>query len=392
MSSGVVFLTMLYLSRTITPEEFGMVGLIMAILFILPDFIGFSTGDLVHLNKVKMTSNDFSNFSKKNLTFGIMIFAFTFILSISFGVYFQNYFYLIISLPVIAFLQFLFNFHNAELIQNGESVRYGVYRLVLAITSLILTVLFVSNLNLTWDGRVAAIIVSEFIILFIALKLSFSTLRSFKIDVDYEKSVEYCKFGLPLLVRQGAAWGINQSDKFIILIFFTLKEVGVYTFAYIIGSIVNVINQAAGNAIMPIVYKSLEKNEGKIIKRLNIYYSAIIMSISLMVGVSSYWFVPLLLGPEYQGSESIILFISLAGGFSGIYRITGGVLIFYKKNFLQMNLLYSAAIFNILLSLLLIPFFEIKGPAIATMISFMLLAYLTYRYSWSVLRDKKVSW
>ena len=85
----------------------------------------------------------------------------------------------------------------------------------------------------------------------------------------------------------------------------------------------------------------------------------------------------------------IIFFISLAGGFSGIYRTTGGVLVFYKENALQMKLLYICAVANVLFSIVFIPIFGILSPAISTMLAFMMLAYLTYINGWKILRREE---
>jgi len=311
-------------------------------------------------------------------------------ISIVSSYFIKEYFLVFLLIPVIAFFQYLSLFHNAELIQDGKSRKYGIYRLLLVSSSLLLTIFFISYLKLSWDGRLYAMLISESLILFITLKFSFKTLRSFKIDFDVKKFKEYYLFGLPLLFGLGTAWLLNQSDRYIVLEFFSLKDVGIYTVAYSIGTIVNTINQAATNAIVPILYRNLEKKEGhKIVKKMNIYYSLIILTISLLIGLSSYWYVPLLFGDEYSESTSIIFFISLAFGFNGIYRITGGVIAFYKQNRLQMNLLFISATVNILFSIMLIPLFGILSPAISTMFAYIVLAYLSYIYGWKILRKEE---
>ena len=43
LSSGVSFLIVIYMTRHISVEDFGVVGLFMSILYILPQFISFSS-------------------------------------------------------------------------------------------------------------------------------------------------------------------------------------------------------------------------------------------------------------------------------------------------------------------------------------------------------------
>ncbi len=230
----------------------------------------------------------------------------------------------------------------------------------------------------------------ELLVLLVAYKLSFKTFTKFQFDFSRVAFKEYILFGLPLMIGLGGGWLLNQADRFIILNFFTLKDVGIYTVAYSIGAIVNRVNQATTNASIPILYNHLEKKEGnKIVKKLNIYYSLTVMIISLIIGIGSYWYVPLLFGKEYLDSPPIILFIALAFAFNGIYRVTGSVIAFYKQNVLQMKLVYTSAAVNIALSILLIPVFGILSPAIATMFAYILLAYLSYIYGWRILKKEE---
>ena len=387
LTAGIGFLTIIYMTRVITPVEFGVVGLYMAALYVLPQLISLATMGLVSINKVKLRGEAFVEFSKSFFTFGIFIFILIFSLSFLTGLFLEYYLIIFICVPIIAFIQYLNLFHNAELVQDGESRRYGSYRLILSLMYLLLTVLSISYFELSWDGRLYAILISELIILLVTLKFSFTTLKSFNFNYDIDNFREYIHFGIPLLLGLGAGLVLNQVDRIIILEFFTLRDVGIYTVAYSIGVVINIINQSVSNAIVPILYKSLEKKEGhEIVRKLNLYYSLTIMIIALLVGLSSFWYVPLFFGNEYSESPVIILFISLAFGFNGIYRTAGGVIAFYKMNKLQMKLLYAAAIINVIFSIILIPNFGILSPAIATIFAYAVLAYLSYHYGWKILK------
>jgi O-antigen/teichoic acid export membrane protein len=391
LSSGVSFLIVIYMTRHISVEDFGVVGLFMSILYILPQFISFSSIGLVSINKVKLSNEKFLEFSKTHLTFSILIFISVFFISIIIGIIVKEYIILFLVIPIISFVQNLTMFHNAELVQDGQSKRFGIYRLILSIISLLFTVVAISYYNLNWDGRLYAILFSELLLLLITIKYSYTTLRNFVYKVDISKFKEYIYFGSPLIFGLSAGWVLNQADRFIVLSFFSLKDVGIYTLAYSIGIIINVINQAVTNAIVPQLYKSLEKKDGhKLVKKLNVYYSLTMLSLALIVGLSSFWYVPLLFGQDYAQSPMIILFIALAFAFNGVYRVTGCVIEFYKRNVLKMKLLHISAILNVILSIALIPFFGIISPAIATFFAYILLAYLSYAYGWKILKKEEL--
>jgi len=390
LSASLGLLGVVYMTRTITPEEYGVIGIFLALLYVLPQMISFSSTGLVSINKVKLSEKEFILFSRSFFSFGIINFMGILVFSAISSFFFQEYKLIFWVLPVLALLQYLSSFHNMELVQDRLSKRYGVYRLIISALSLSLTILCISYFDLTWDGRLIALLFAEMIALMIAYRLSFKTLHKFRFDFNLSDFKDYVYFGSPLLLALGAGWVLNQADKFILLNFFTLKDVGIYTVAYSIGMIVNLINQAATNTIVPTVYRHLENNEGsKIIKKLNIYYSLMILSISLTIGLCSYLYVPLLFGEGYSDSPAIILFIALAFGFNGVYRTTGLVLAFYKQNKLKMYLLYLSAFVNIVFSIALIPIFGMLSPAIATMFAYMLLAYLSYIYGWRIIKRKE---
>lgn len=392
-AAGIGFLTTIYMARTISQEEMGIIGLFMAILFITPQLISFASTGLVPINKVKLTNEKFIDFSRTYITFGFLNFIIIFIVSCISGIFFKDYLEIFLILPIISFLMFLISFHHTELIQEGKSKKYGVYNLFNAGLVSLLTIISISILNFSWDGRLWAMLITQCFILFLMYKNTFKTILLFKIKFDKSSFKEFIKFGLPLFAGLGAGWILNQADNYIVLHFFSLKDVGVYAVAYSIGTIVNMINQAATNAIVPTLYNALEKKEGhKIIKKLNLYYSMFIITISLIIGGGSFWYMPLVFGEAYAQSADIVFFISLAFGFNGIYRATGSVIAFYKKNNLQMKIIYGSAIVNMVVSMLLIPYFGLVSPAIGTLVAYVVLAYLSYHFGWKILRKEELNY
>lgn len=389
-SSGIIFLTTIYMARTLSQEDMGIIGLFMAILFVSPQVVSFSSTGLISINKVKLQEKDFNNFSKSYLTFGLINFVVVFLISCIVALFFKEYWQIFFVLPIVSFLMFMISFHQVEMIQEGKSKNYGVYNLINAICTSLFTVIFITFSDLKWDGRLWAILIGYIFILFFMYKNTFKTLHFFKISINKIQFKEFIKFGLPLFAGLGAGWILNQADNYIVLYFFTLKDVGIYAVAYSIGTIVNTINQAATNAIVPTLYNTLEKKEGhKIIKKLNIYYSIIII-ISLIIGIGAFWYMPVIFGEAYSSSANIVFFIALAFGFNGIYRITGGVIAFYKQNILQMKLLYISASINLIISIILIPNFGLVSPAVGTLVAYIFLASSSYIYGWRILRREEI--
>lgn len=390
ISAIIGFATMAFMARTIDQESMGVIGLFMGILFVSPELISFSTSGLVSINKSSMMVEDYKLYTNKHLTFIIFNFLVVSIVSIIVYLYLQTYLLFFISLPILSFITFLISFHQSELIQDGNVKISGLYNILNSVLLAGFTFFILQFTSLTWDGRIFCLVISNFIVLFFMYNRTFITLKYFKFKIDKIEFKEYLKYGAPLFLGLGAGWVLNQADNYIILHFFNLKAVGMYAVAYSIGNIVNLINQASTNSIVPILYNALANKKGHlIIKKINIQYSVIILFISLIIGISSYWYMPLIFGLKYSNSYEIVILISLAFAFNGIYRTTGGVIAYYKKSQLQMSLLFICAATNIIISILLIPYCGMLSPAIGTLFAYILLAILSYRFSWKILKKEE---
>lgn len=390
LTSLIGFLTTVYIARTISQESMGIIGLYMAVLFIAPQVVSFASIGLIAINKVKLGKEEFVSFSKTYITFGFINFVIIFSISCTISLFFREYLEIFFILPIISFLMFIISFHQAELVQEGRAKNYGIYNLFNVLAISFFTIVFVGYLDLDWNSRLWAMLIGYSFVLFVMYKNTFQTLSYFKIIINKVQFKEYMNFGLPLFTGLGAGWILNQADNYIVLHFFTLKDVGIYAVAYSIGSVVNTINQSVTNAIVPVLYKALEKKEGnKVVKKLNVYYSIIIIAISLIVGSASFWYMSIIFGENYSSSSIIVFFIALSFGFNGIYRTTSGVIIFYKQNSLQMKLLYISAVINLGLSIILIPSFGLVSPAIGTLVAYIFLAISSYIYGWKILKKEE---
>ena len=392
LGSAIGFLTTIYLARTISQESMGVVGLFAAFLFVAPQIVSFASSGLISINKIGFNKEKYQKFTDVYITFGFFNYFFLFLLTLSLTLVYKEYLIVFLAVPLVSLLMFLSSFHQSELVIEGKSRAYGLYNLAFTIGSSLFTVLFVSAIGLSWEGRVFGVLVGQISLLLFMAFFTFQSLRQVSFEFNKSKFIEFYTFGLPLFAGLAAGWILNQADNYIVLAFFSLKDVGLYAVAYSIGAAVNTVNQSATNAILPILYQALKEKRGrKLVRKLNIYYSFFILLLSFFVGLGSFWYVPVLFGDEYASSSIIVFFVSLAFGFNGIYRTTNGVIAFYKRNALQMKLVYVSAVINILVSLSLISTIGLVAPAVGTLVAYIFLALSCYYFGWKVLREEELS-
>jgi len=193
------------------------------------------------------------------------------------------------------------------------------------------------------------------------------------------------KYSLPILPTFLSAQIIDLSDRIFIENYLSSMDLGVYSLGYTIAGVVVVITEAFKKSYDPFFHKIASlNNKEKAIKILTntneVYYIITIFicfSISLVSKEMILWFFP----KPYCAAYKIVPIISLAYAVSKISGLIN--LSFYqeKKTLKLMELSIYAAILNILLNILLIPFYGYYGAALATLITFLFMLIIKYHLS-----------
>jgi len=183
------------------------------------------------------------------------------------------------------------------------------------------------------------------------------------------------KFGPPLLIASLGYWFTQLSDRYLINYFNGISEVGIYSLGYGIASILAVFWLVLDNIIFPdlsALYdlnkkKELEKRFTRILK----YGVAISLPSVLGIFVLAKPIVKIFSSGEFTDSYRILIIISIAMFFYGVFTHFS-ILLNVLKKVKALNLLWVFMAFtNIFLNILLIPKFGTMGAAYSTLISFL---------------------
>lgn len=392
INAGISIFSISYLTKNIVPEDYGMIGIYTSILFFIPSLISFSANGLIAIEIVDLEFNKYLNFRNSYISFLLISFLASSIISFLFSLYFSEFGFVIIMATTIGFIQTLSSVHNTELFQFSQPTRFGLISTGTVLVGFVLTVIFISLFNLDWKSRIFALLISEFIFLIIRFYFLSSIGKSFRFSFEKEQFKIIIYYGAPLIFSVLAGWVLNQSDRYFLLNFFSLKEVGLYAAAAGIASFIVMINTNMIKVIYPLVYKKLSKREGKnFILKLTLYYSILVLIISMIFCFGLYFFGNLFLGQKYLSAMPIIYIMSIAQAFFGIYTTTGLVIDYFKMTKLKTILVVSSAILVILLSFTLIPFFGIYGPALASLLSFVFLSILSFFISLNLFKKYQIT-
>lgn len=185
---------------------------------------------------------------------------------------------------------------------------------------------------------------------------------------------KYGKYAWPLMVLAFWSWINNYFDRFAIEYYLDVKSVGIYNANYAVGSkFFLLLNPFFLTLLTPNVYNTASISIRKeTIKKYSKLYVVISIPILITIYFLGDYIGLVLLSKSYESGFYLIFWISLAYFFLTIVYFYETI--FYAESKTKV-ILYSniiSAVFNILLNILLIPFYGLNGAFIATLISFLI--------------------
>jgi len=379
INAVIGFFSIFYLTKHILPEDYGMIGIFSSILYFVPSMMSFSAHGLQSIEIVGLDNENYLIFRNSYISFVLLISILCFAAAGISSLFIKDFSFVIIMATLMGFMVTLDSIHNTELIQYSQPTRFGLFSSATVLLGFLLTVVFISVFKLDWKFRIVAMLISEFVILILRFYLFSSIGSAYKFCFNKEQFKYLFYYGAPLMLSVVAGWILNQSDRYFLLNYFSLKEVGLYAAAASIASVIVMINANMIKVVYPLVYKKLSKREGKnFILKVTALYSILILVIAFGFCIGIFLFGHLFLGEKFLSALPIIYIMCFAQSFFGIYTTTGLVIDYFKKTKLKTVLVIICAISVILLSFLLIPIIGVYGPAVASLISFLLLAVLSF--------------
>lgn len=203
---------------------------------------------------------------------------------------------------------------------------------------------------------------------------------------------EYWKFAigfnLPLIPHFLSSVILGESDRVMIKNIVGPSEAGIYSFVYTIAIAINIVTEAIRNAIVPIVYDALGKKDFKAVKSaVNILLIAV-GGFILMFSAVAPEFIKLFATTEYYGAIKLVPVISLSSFFGFLYTVFSNVEFFFEKNKLVAIASVAGAAANIFLNALLIPIFGYYAAGYTTFLCYGLYALIHYAFMRRVCREK----
>ncbi len=259
---------------------------------------------------------------------------------------------------------------------SKKLVTYRVIRKYSILTGVVITLYFISR---DLIGLYSATIVVE---LAAVITLSVLVLKNVKLSIK-EFSPALLKkmliFGIPLVGYELAWTLLNIGDRYLIQVYLGASQLGVYAAAYSLCDYVRIIVIMSLYQALPPIYIRMWNEKGEAATRAFVEKSLffyILVGFPVIAGLSVVGpgLLTLLASEKYSSGAVIIPYVITGMVINGSVAFFSAGLYIHKKGKILMLITMVTAAVNVALNVVLIPEYGITGAAIATLISYVLLA------------------
>jgi O-antigen/teichoic acid export membrane protein len=260
-----------------------------------------------------------------------------------------------------------------------EAFQFVFFGLLQFFVNLCFTLYFVVVMNLGALGLIRAIFISNVLFGLISLIL---LMRESKSKISFFQIKEAILISTPIVFHMVSHWGLNLMDRLILQSFVSLSDIGLYQLGYQVGTIYQVFIIAINNAWVPFFFqKKGNKDYEKIIQKISSWLILFQLFIASLIILFKDEIFRVIINEKYYDARLIVPYVVIGFVFVTFYHMWVNILFFQKK----MNLIPISTIFavitNIVINILLIPKFGIIGSALATTLSYGVLASIVFIFS-----------
>lgn len=291
-------------------------------------------------------------------------------------------------LSLILFIECLNNVQLNFFRTSQQMKKYSSFLLIQTCLNIALVACFVLSGH-GIAGAAMGILVSRFLVFLIMVSLIVSEI-GIKIP-KFTNLRDYIVFGLPTIPGNLSRWVVNSSDRYVIGILLGTAFVGYYSPGYTLGYAIYMF-VAPLTIILPAIlskyYDEHKMREAKMVLKYSLKYF-LLLAIPSSFGLSLLS-EPLLemLSTSAIAREGYLVtpFVAVGTVFFGASVIVNHVVIMEKKTAIMGSIYTLAAILNLGLSLVLVPYIGIVGAAIATLVAYLFVFIVGIYYSFKYLR------
>jgi len=359
-NKGTSFLLLLILANYIQPKEYGELSMFNTVVMLLGYVVSLSVHSYLSVSYFQRTKEEFRKDFSAICIVTITV-SFILLLILLFDVdLWSNILKIpsdLVVFPLLLASLNVFVHMNTDLLRVQEKItQYGIFSCGFATSNMLLTLYLVIFQEQNWRGFVYAKLMCDCTFGLISL-IRFYKFKLFTITTDISIYKTLLLFGLPVIPHHMANWVRQGCDRYIIDYFYDTSEVGLFSFALNIVSIITMIGTAFNATNQVNIYKILSAKFSKAdkltkLKRTERYIGFLYIGVTILIVVGATIFVPIML-PKYSKSVIYFLILSIHGLLICLYFLKCNYLFYFKRTKTLMYITFGTSILHLGLSLLL---------------------------------------
>lgn len=381
LNGAIPFLLLPILTRVFTPEEYGMVTLVSAVIAIMGAFAGLSAHGAVSVKYFDKTV-DHPQFVGASLLVLAGSTAFILLFLVFAGDTISSW----INLPkqwlyvaaIASAAQFVINIRLVLWQVQDQPIRYGLFQVSQTLFNLGLSLVLVFWAIWGWQGRAWGIALASIIFCVVAIaSMQKAKLVVWKRNHNYERDV--VTFGFPLIPHVLGGFVISMGDRFILTGILGLDVVGYYAVAsqMVVPMVVLIDGFVKSYSVW--VYKRLN---GDVDKRKLILLTyglfLLLLSFALMYTFFAKFAIEFLVGDKFSSSVNYLVYLSFSAAFTGMYYLVGIYISYMFKTKILSAITLVVSVLHFFICSYLVTLYGIEGAAITSLISNILMFLFTW--------------
>lgn len=391
IAAATGFITLPIFARIFVPAEYGLITLAMLVV---------SIGSIVFGNWLTSSVNRFFPYYKRIGKLDTFYSSLLFCMFIAFiGFYLLGtplYFMFRGSIsaefrsliPLVALLVpltagfeiFLTNFRIKQ-----QANRYVTFQLSRTFLGLMVGLSLVIWFHFGVAGILWGHIIALFIFGIVMFKLLFLADNQNKLNsISLSTAREFATFGFPAMAATIGTWILTGADRYIIEYFQGTSEVGLYSMGYnignmIIGMLVSSLMLGIGPSVINVWESDNRELTGKLLSQLTRLLILITLPATIGISVLAEPIFKLLTTPAYYPGSVVVPFAASGAFIYGLSLLSYTGLGLAKRTDIVMRNYFLAALFNVLLNVVLVPKFGFIAAAVTTTLSYAVLLVLNIK-------------
>ncbi|MGD6961105.1 lipopolysaccharide biosynthesis protein [Fictibacillus phosphorivorans] len=377
----IAFISIPFLTRVLTPEEYGkgMLFISIAMVFSNISILGLDQSYARFYDKVQPRIL----LRKIRLLSVISIITISTIIIINEGFinhYFKGEYQYAYLLILFLFTQNIFRYILVIIRMEQKGYTFSLLYIGQRFTELVLIVIFISlfsavHLYLIYSSILGFFIPSIFGLIYLFRLINAQDNKINRLECSV-KGEDLLKFGVPLMISTVLITVLLNIDKILLSLFISDYELGIYTSALQIALSLNIIQSAFNSFWVPYAYSIYKKEDYKEKFNLINKFLTMIMVILAIILINFKEAFSMLLGENFEESTTLIPMLVLMPVFYTLSETVSIGINLNKKSYIHFRISLFTLIFQVLLLLILIINLNSTGASIAVGTTFLLLYLL----------------